>query len=364
MHPTYRFLREFSGRGRTPIATEQTTYVRGTEELAATILRPPSRRPLPGWVVLHGLTVPGREHPSLMKFARAMAASGVIVYMPDIPEWRDLRVAPRVTTPTIDAAVHAIRQVDGVDTDRIGLLGFSFGATQAIVAASHPSVRGELKAVAAWGGYLDLHRLFRFGLIGQHEWGGKEYLLKPDPYGRWIMGGNYLTSVRGYEGYAETAAALFALAREAGTRRIFAGDPAHDPYKLALREQLPMEQRELFDILAPQTRDESSRILAAAELADALATAVRKAEPLLDPVESLTNIECKVFVCHGRDDRLIPFTEALRLGCALPRHVHAGTMITSLYAHSGGTDASLGKFARTVESARFLRMLNRILTLV
>src|SRR5690554_6439481 len=101
-----------------------------------------AKRKLPGYVVLHGLTRTVRAHVGLRTFARAVAASGHAVLVPEIPEWRELRVAPAITLETIQAAVRELHDRPEVDPDRIALVGFSFGATQALIAASDPSTAG------------------------------------------------------------------------------------------------------------------------------------------------------------------------------------------------------------------------------
>ena len=50
-----------------------------------------------------------------------------------------------------------------------------------------------------FGGYCDLERTLRFQFTGEHEWNGEAHSLRPDPYGRWIVGANYLTAVPGFE---------------------------------------------------------------------------------------------------------------------------------------------------------------------
>src|SRR5690554_4370027 len=107
MLPTVKFLRQYL-RGGAALEVVETTYERGSEALPATVYRPAARGRLPGWVVLHGLTYTGRHHASLVKFAGAVAAAGNIVLVPEIPEWRALRVAPAVTVDTIRAAVQAL----------------------------------------------------------------------------------------------------------------------------------------------------------------------------------------------------------------------------------------------------------------
>ncbi|HUF50330.1 MAG TPA: hypothetical protein VMN60_05820 [Longimicrobiales bacterium] len=340
-------------------------YSRGTVQLPATVLRPAGdTRALPGWVMLHGLTRPGRAHPSLLRFAGAVASAGNVVLVPEIPEWRDLRVAPAVTIGTIRAAVRALQQRDDVRHEHVGLFGFSFGATQALIASADEETAALLAGVAAWGGYYDLRRLFRFGLTGDHEIDGVTYNTPPDPYGPWIMAGNYLPHVPGHEDTAEVAAALHALAFEAGERRVYAWDPVFDASKRRLRAELPSRHHELFDLIAPETtappRDER-RVL---ELADAIAATALEVDPLLDPRPFLDDVRVPVLFAHGRDDRLVPFSESIRLARAVPPERVKSLTITALFQHSGGTSSGLGPVGLVREAARFVALLHRVLDLV
>lgn len=365
MPSTIRFLKQYLRPSDNAAVAVETTYRRGDEELPATVFRPArGPRALPGWVVLHGLTRPGRSHPGLQRFARAVASAGNIVLVPEIPEWRDLRVAPAVTIDTIRQAVRALQQRDDVRHEHVGLFGFSFGATQALIAAADQETARLLAGVAAWGGYSDLRRVFRFGLTGDHELDGVAYHKEPDPYGCWIMAGNYLTRVPGYEGAQAAAAALHDLATEAGERGLYAWDPAFDTSKRRLREALRHGDRDLFDMIAPETtapRRDHQQVL---ELAESLATTALTADPLLDPGPFLPRVRVPILFSHGRDDRLIPFTETIRLSRAAPQHLVRSTIITALFQHSGGTQSGLGPVGVAREGARFALLLRRVLSLV
>ncbi|HEX2168325.1 MAG TPA: hypothetical protein VHG09_13910 [Longimicrobiales bacterium] len=365
MPSTIRFLKQYLRPTADAAVETETVYTRGAEELPATVYRPArGPRELPGWVVLHGLTRPGRAHPSLQRFTRAVASAGNIVLVPEIPEWRDLRVAPAVAIGTIREAVRALQQRDDVRHEHVGLFGFSFGATQALIAAADEETARLLAGVAAWGGYSDLRRLFRFGLTGEHELDGVTYHVEPDPYGCWIMAGNYLTRVPGYEGAGGVARALHDLALEAGERRLYAWDPVFDASKRRLRESLEPDEHELFNMIAPETtapRADHDRVLA---LAEALADTALQADPLLDPRPFLNDVRVPVLFSHGRDDRLIPFTETIRLSRAVPRDRVRSTIVTALFQHSGGTQSGLGPLGVAREGARFARLLRRVLALV
>lgn len=359
-----RFLLEYSRPGRADLTVEETTYGRADGVLPATLYRPRGTGVLPGWLVLHGLTATGRSHPSLVRFVRSFAAAGNLVMVPEIPEWRDLRVAPGVTHDTIRAAVRSLHDRDDTDPDRIGLFGFSFGATQALVAAAETSVHGLLSGIAAWGGYEDLHRLFVFGMSGEHELDGRHYRLDRDPYGAWVMAGNYLTGIPGHEDDGDVAAALHELALEAGRVGAYAWEPVYDPLKLELRERLEPAKRELFDLVAPPTGRAPADIDRLRGLAHELADAVLRVDPLMDPKPFLDAVAVPTVFAHGRDDRLVPFSETVRLSRAVPPEFRVSCTITSLFDHSGHRNTQLGPVGVIVEGARFLRILHRILHLI
>jgi dienelactone hydrolase len=365
MTSTLRFLRQYTRPAAGAVTAGAATYQRGGERLAATVYRPAGTRgALPGWIVLHGLTRTGREHPSLVRFAGAVARAGCVVFVPDIPEWRELRVAPALTVETIAAAVRALQERTDVVHERVGIFGFSFGATQSLVAASEPETARLLAGIAAWGGYCDLQRLFRFGLTGTHELDGTTWQARPDPYGPWIMAGNYLTRVPGHEDAGPVADAVLALAREAGDRRAYAWEPVFDPSKRRLRGALAPAQRELFDMLAPETTRVGPPTERVLQLADELAATVGRIEPLMDPRPYLPAVGVPVVFAHGRDDRLIPFSETIRLSRHVPRARVRSLTVTSLFQHSGGTSSGLGPVGLAREGVRFLRLLSQVLHLV
>jgi pimeloyl-ACP methyl ester carboxylesterase len=273
-------------------------------------------------------------------------------------------VAPALTGETIRAAVSALGMRPEVRQGHIGLLAFSFGATQAIMAGADPAVAELLHGIVAWGGYADIRATISFGLTGSHEYRGRRVSMEPDPYGIWVIAANYLQHVPGHEGDGEVATALHELAIEAGERGFYAWEPVYDESKLRLRQRLPESQREIFDFLAPPTHQPRRDEPRARALAEALADAALRYDPDLDPAPRLPHLRVPVLLAHGRDDRLIPYPESFRLDQLLPRACRRGCIVTGLFAHSGGTIEGLGALDRARESTRFLWLLHRILNLV
>ncbi|HEX6065682.1 MAG TPA: hypothetical protein VFZ04_15735 [Longimicrobiales bacterium] len=362
---TLRFLRQYF-RPRTDIIdVAEATFTRGNETLPATIYRRHHRtRYHTAWVVLHGITYRGRQHKGLQRFASSMAAAGHLVFIPEIPEWSRFQVAPAFAVPTIRAAVHALHERDDVDRDRIGLFAFSFGGTQSIIAASEASIQAELKGLVSWGGYQSIRTLLEFGLTGEHSIDDQRYQVEPDPYGRWIVGGNYLTRMSGFEDMGDVASALLELATEAGKRGAYAGDPQFEPVKEQLSKRFKGEKLRTFDVFAPRGGVIDKDRSYARELIEPLTDTIITVDPLMDPRSALRNLNVKTFLAHGRDDRLIPFTESLRASREIPPNVLAGCAITGLFAHSGGTSNSLNTVGKVREGRLFLSTLDRALNLI
>jgi pimeloyl-ACP methyl ester carboxylesterase len=317
---------------------------------------------LPAWVILHGITRPGRTHEQLVRFTHAVASGGCAVIVPEVPEWRELDLAPGLTLPTVRAALRYLEDFGLSSTGGgVGLLGFSFGAPQAIAASGDASVRNRLSGVAGFGGYCDLERTVAFQFTGRHEWRGQDHHLRPDPYGRWIVGANYLTAIPGLEDFEEAARGLRRLAAAAGDRGIPSWAPELDGDKQEVRASLPQRMHEVFDLFAPHSSRDPDPV-AGREMAHALAAAGRSVDPHIEPAPQLSEVPGPIHVLHGRKDHLIPFSEALRLEEALPAGVVASTTVTRLFGHSA-QDPLPGPVESAKEGMRFLRALTGILDL-
>jgi len=354
---TARYLAAWVAGARGVREVETTVRVAG-EERETTLFLPPGRGPWPGWLVLHGLTVPGRRHASMLRFVRSLAASGAVVLVPDVPSWRMLRLDVTAARATLRAGVAELEGMEEVRPGGVGAVGFSFGATQVLMAAADPEMHGRLNGVVAFGGYCDLPRLLRCLFTGEHEWEGVRRTLDPDPYGRWIALGNFLTSVPGCEGMHAVAHAALELAMEAGRRGEWAWGPHFDALKVELTRNFTPEERRIWEIVAPPS-GVAPELEAARELADRFAAGALAHDRGLDPRPHLAEVRARVVLSHGRQDRLIPYTETLRLMSMLPPQARASVFITGLFAHSAGAWLHPVHWLR--ETSLFVRLLDQAL---
>jgi dienelactone hydrolase len=308
------------------------------------------------------VTRKGRAHEQLARFTRTIVSTGAVAIVPEVPEWRDFRLAPRLAVPTVKAAIRGLRESGLVRDAPVGLIGFSFGAPHAIAATAHTDVRGDVAGSVAFGGYCSLASTVRFLMTGEHEWRGRTHRLAPDAYGRWIVAANYLTVVPGNEHAARVPAALRALCAEAGDHGLPATHPRLDVLRSELRARLPEEQRGLFDLFAPPGAGLPERSAAAA-VAEEIAAAAQRNEPDAEPSRALGGVDLPVHILHGRHDNLIPCSEGLRLAGCLPPGARPRVTITRLFGHSG--QGSTRSVARTLgELPVFLAALRGLLRLV
>jgi pimeloyl-ACP methyl ester carboxylesterase len=186
--------------------------------------------------------------------------------------------------------------------------------------------------------------------------------MDPDPYGRWVVAGNFLPLVPGFEECGDVAEALLELARVAGDTKVPSWEVHFESMREPLEVHIHPSRKTLFRELAlasgPRTPVELSQ-----ELVPALAKAALAASPLYDVLPYLPDIEVPARLIHGRGDRLIPFTETLRAAEVFPGTSPKRVYLTGLFSHSqrdGGSDL-LGELG---EMSRFLHMMADILGLL
>ncbi len=323
----------------------------------------------PAWILLQGVTVPGRHHAGVRRMARALASAGHTALAPEVPPWTSLHVDPAQAETTIRAALRLLPSLQSVDPERIGLMAFSVAGTWALEVAAGELGR-QLRCAVSLGGYGDFRRTSVAMLIGEHEWQGRSYRYLPDPYGRWIVGADLLPRLQGDAWGApperqQAAQALHRLAWTAGRNGAPAGSPVYDLLIAQLRQTVPAGTLRAWDLLAPPSSTPVPDPDAGRALALALADAALEAFPQLDPagrLEGLAAHRLRLFLIHGRQDTLIPFTETLRLAAAMPRGARPTVTITRLIGHAKAAllDLVANPPGLAYETVRFLMTMRRL----
>jgi len=198
-----------------------------------------------------------------------------------------------------------------VDPERVGLAGFSAGASIALVAAADPRIAADVDHVVSFGGYYDA--LDTFGAIATHhiEYNGIDEEWTPRRHAEKIMALQLINAVDD-AGDRELLYQLF-VERKPKTEAELAtlGPVARNSYEF-LANRDPSVVRDLIDRLP---RDEVAKL------------------DYLSPRTSIEDVKADLFIIHDRADPFIPYTESRRLEDAIGRREGAHFDEIRLFEH-------------------------------
>ena len=106
-------------------------------------------------LVFLGANAAGADDPDVINLGQALARAGFAVmyyWSPTMGERAQIDVGE---IANLVAAFEHLREEDYVDPERVGLAGFSVGASFALVAAADPRIADDIAFVNAFGGYYD-----------------------------------------------------------------------------------------------------------------------------------------------------------------------------------------------------------------
>jgi dienelactone hydrolase len=303
----------------------------------------PAARSRRAVLLVSGLHVAGIDEPRLTRLARELAASGLIVVTPDIPELSKFEITPEITD-SIERSAGWLATESGLAADgHVGMLGISFSGGLSIVAAGRASLKDRVSYVFSFGGHADLPRVLKYLCTG----------IEPMPSGRVRLTAEagddradqpFIRPPHDYGvavillGVAErlVPAAQVAPLRAAVRRYLDASalDTNVDKDKAA-REFEALRQT------AKTMREPSATLLRYVNDRDVVHLGAR----LLPVIGSLANPPAlsesrspkpavPVFLLHGTDDNVIPSIESEYLADDLRPHTPVRLLLSGLISHA------------------------------
>lgn len=295
----------------------------GEREVAAWFYLPAKGRPTGAWLVTPGLHYLGPDDPRLDRLCRILAACGLAVLCPSLPDHRALRVTPR-TPGDLERAFDALlRQPEIAPGTRPAVFSISFGSLPALRLAAGDRCGSRVRELVLFGGYADFIETIRYALTGEIDGTVRG---TPDPLNRPVVFLNVLDAVP--DAPADPSALVAAwhsfCVQTWGKAEMKNGAWREVAERLSL--DVPEEMRPLFRLgvgLSEGTREAGEAALAKLDTA------------FCDPSRGgLEGISCPVHIVHGSDDDVIPSNQLIKLAAALPTHVVVRTHLTGLYGHA------------------------------
>ncbi|MFO0571677.1 MAG: alpha/beta hydrolase [Polyangiaceae bacterium] len=299
----------------------------------------PHGPPVGTYLVAPGIHFDGPEDPRFERFCRILAHAGFLVVAPTLPAFAE-QVIARSVVDDFELVARALAERLGPGR-RFALFSISFGSWPALeVAARMPE---QIAGVITFGGYAEFESAVRFAVDGVMRRPEGDLKLARDPLNQPALFLNVLPwlDVPGDTG------ALQETWREMMFRtwgRMELKAPGRlEPIADELAPRVPAEHRELF-------RVGCGTLPGGAELVEAALARAGNALAFASPTEALRTIRSPVWICHGRDDDVIPWGEAEKLQRALEGRVPTRLLLTGLYGHTATSRPSPALLAREVST--------------
>lgn len=176
-----------------PVVSEHQELPDAPDRALLHIWRPQEGR-YPALVVSLGVNPAPPDDPRVVRLFRGLARAGLVAVLVEqqaLNEDRLTAAAPE----TIVRAVERVRVLPAVRDGRLGLLGFSVGASLVEIAAADPRIRDHVAVVEGFGGYARLANLVQAATTGVLRYQNRTERWEPDPMTVRIVRKNLIAGV-------------------------------------------------------------------------------------------------------------------------------------------------------------------------
>jgi len=293
------------------------------------------RRPGPPAVLLvPGVNAMAIDEPRLVGFARQLAATGLTVVTPEIPDLKRYAVTPRSTDQIEDAAEWLADDSQLCPGRRVGLIGISFAGGLAIVAAGRPAIADRLAYVLSFGGHGDFQRVVRFLCTGfepdpsaapGHESGVRRRA--PHDYGVAVMVLDLAASIVPAD-QVEPLRRSVLVFLEASHLALYDARGAQREFERARSLETALPEPAATYLHLVNTRNVEALGARLLPFVRALGD-----DPALSPERSPAP-HAPVYLLHGSDDNVVPASESLLLARHLEGTVPVRVLLSPLITHA------------------------------
>jgi pimeloyl-ACP methyl ester carboxylesterase len=296
-----------------PVKTTELTLTLPSGVERARMYIPVNHPNAPGMVLVHGVHYLGMDEPRLEAFASAMAACGLRVLTPELPNIKDYHIGASSIASIGDTAAW---MAHASGDKPVGVMGLSFSGSLSLLAAAEPRYKRDIKFVLAVGSEGEMSRVANYYLTGKAlRPSGEAEVLAPHEYGALVL---EYESLEDFVPAADRDAVRLVLRNH--LYEDFAGERA----ALAKLTQGQLaEAKQLMDTTSPTTR----RMIAESDARHMAAMAS------VSPDGRLAQLATPVFLLHGEGDNIIPSAETQWLEKDVPPSEMEASLISPVISH-------------------------------
>jgi dienelactone hydrolase len=296
-----------------PIQASEVSFATAQGTVRARMYAPQRHPNAPALMVLHGVHHLGMNEPRLVAFASAIAACGVRVLTPELPDIKDYHVGENSIATIGESAEWLARQNGGRP---VGVMGLSFSGGLALMAAADPQFQPGIRFVVAIGSQDEMSRVAEYYRTGEDARpNGTEEMLAPHDYGALVLEYENLEDFVPQGDIAPLRAVLRAHLYEDG--------PGETAARATLTAAQLTEAKQLLDTTSAVTRSALARS-ETKHIADMAG---------VSPHGHLKDLTVPVYLLHGEADNIIPAAETLWLIDELPSGTLKASLISPVLSH-------------------------------
>ena len=266
-------------------------------------------------VILYpGASPTAEDHPKMVMLGRLLAQVGFTVYIPRIPPLKNLDIS-EINVQWFAHFYQWILEIEKVNPHQTIMVGISYGGGIMLKTLLNIKDRALLpKTLLTYGTYSDAESTLKFLLTGEISIKEKTYQITPHEWGLTVLFHNYLKNL---ETEWDTSGLQRAIQLDIQDKREKCDRQVNT---------LPEFQKNIFySIITGNPTPEVK------ELAQAIIKNEQETLKRLSPKYWAKNFQKKVFILHGSNDSMVPFTESIQLAEDLP---NSELFISYLYKHS------------------------------
>ncbi len=260
----------------------------------------PGAVPEAALVLVPGAAEKGKDDPRLIAFATTLARARFLVLVPSLESLGEQHIRPE-NSRLVSAALHHLQERGAAEGRPLGAGAFSYAVGPTILAALEPDLAPALDFILGVGGYYDLTAVLTFFTTGDYQVDGEWRHREPNRYGKWLF--IHANLERLDDAYDRD---LFREMVARKKRDLEA--PLTD-----LAAGLSPQGKSLYRFITNTDREKVPQLIA--QLPQEIRSDIRE----LDLAnKNLSRLDAHLFLVHGRNDPIIPYTESLTLARNLP----------------------------------------------
>ena len=301
-------------------------------------------------LILPGLHPDGLSDSRMDRFCRVLADAGMIVGAPELPSMVDSVMQENLLQDgeiALQGFQRALQERYGAEQNvAIGIFCISASSIVGLYLANLPVHQQRIHSVHLFGGFIDWLEALRFSMTGVIN---GQKVVKVDPLSLPVIYMNILHSFPSFCQGKESDRIVLQQAFCQFVSAVWEKENMQDP-----RVYTPIAER-IAQHLLKQTRTEQIRELflqgctvqpkgveRAIEFLEKIERSNDAYISWLDPALLVRNMVSTLYISHGMEDVVVPYTQAKRL-CALVKQAHrypekVSEFTTGLYHHTGTVD--------------------------